>query len=245
MNDLVRAEFLKIRSVRSSWILAAGAVIFCVLWTILDVFVLKPSPGETAHDRIAGIYQMAQQSYLFLLIFGILGTTGEYRHQTVTWAFLASPVRERVLAAKAVAYALTGLLISAVAAAATAVTAAVSLASAGKQVFEADVPAILVGCVVGSTLYTLLGLAIGALVRQQIVAVSLAFGWFYYAEFLLVFFLPAVGKWLPSGAEKALLGWHLPGVDLLPIWAGAALFLAYVAALTLVATRTTLRRDIT
>jgi ABC-2 type transport system permease protein len=236
MTALVRAEWVKIRSLRSSWILALCAIAFCVFWTVLAVFVLK-SP-----DRLASVYQMAQQSYLFLMIFGILGMTGEYRHQTVTWAFLAAPVRVRVLAAKAVAYGLVGLAMAVLSALATTITAVATL---HQPVFDANVPIILVGCIASNTLYTLLGLAIGALVRNQIVAVSVAFGWFYYAEFLLVFFLPAIGKWVPSGAAKAVIGWHLPGVDLLPQWAGAGLFLGYVGVIALLASLITLRRDVT
>jgi ABC-2 type transport system permease protein len=236
MTNLVRAEWVKIRSLRSTWILALCAIVFCVFWTLLAVLVFK-SP-----DRLASTYQMAQQSYLFLMIFGILGMTGEYRHQTVTWAFLVAPVRVHVLAAKAVAYTFVGLAIAVLSAAATTITAVVTLQ---QPVFDANVPIILLGSIASNTLYTLLGLAIGALVRNQIVAVSVAFGWFYYAEYLLVYFVPAVGKWMPSGAAKAVIGWHLPGVDLLPQWAGIALFVGYVGVIALLASLTTLRRDVT
>jgi ABC-2 type transport system permease protein len=188
---------------------------------------------------------MAQQSYLFLLILGILGTTGEYRHQTVTWAFLVTPVRERVLAAKALAYGLVGLIVALAAAVATCVTAVVVLAAQGRQVFAPEVLPILLGSVVSSALYTILGLGIGALVRNQIAAVSVALGWFYYAEFLLVFFLPAIGQWAPSGAAKALIGFQPGNGTLLPAWAGAAVFAGYILVLGLLASRTTLRRDVT
>jgi ABC-2 type transport system permease protein len=249
MIPLIRAELAKIRSVRSSLILAVAAVAFCVFWTLIGVFVFDNLPNQAALSagaRLDSIYQMAQQGYVFLLIFGIVGMAGEYRHRTVAWSFLVTPVRERVLAAKAVAYTMVGFVVAVACSLATAATAAVSLGFAGKQVFAADIPLILVGCTLSCTFYTTLGLALGALIRSQITAVVLAFVFLYYAEFLLSAFLPAVGKWLPGGAAKSLIGWQaLSSGSLLPVWGGALLFTAYVAILGLAAYFLTLRRDVT
>lgn len=248
MTALVRAELTKLGSIRSTWILAALALVSCVAWTVTGVAVFDTHPSQAAvppDQRLVNIYQMAQQGYLFVLIIGALGMTGEYRHQTITWAFLVSPVRERVVVAKAAAHGLVGILVGVAAAAATAVCAAALLTAAGKDAFAPQVPWVLLGSVLSTAAYTLLGLAIGALVRNQAAAIAVAFGWFYYAEFLLVWFLPAVGRWLPSGAAKSLVGWEPGGADLLPVGGGAALLLAYIVVIGAAASVVTLRRDVT
>jgi ABC-2 type transport system permease protein len=248
MTGLVLAELGKLRTVRSTWVLAALAVFSCLAWTTVAVSVFDTDPAQaamSADQRLVNIYQMAQQGYLFVLIIGVLGMTGEYRHRTITWAFLACPVRGRVLVAKAAAHMLVGVLVGLAAAVATAACAAALLAAADKDVFVPQVPSVLLGCVLSTVAYSLLGLAVGALVRNQAAAIAVAFGWFFYAEFLLLWFLPDIGRWLPSGAAKSMVGWQPGGIDLLPVWAGAAVLLGYVAVIAAAARLVTLRRDVT
>jgi ABC-2 type transport system permease protein len=244
---LVRAELGKLRTVRSTWVLAALAVVSCVAWTVAAVALFDTDPAQAAaspEQRLVNIYLMGQQGYLFVLILGALGMTGEYRHQTIGWAFLVSPARGRVLVAKAAAHLLVGLAIGLAGALATAVCAAALLTAAGKDVFSAQVPLVLLGCVLSTAAYGLLGLAVGALVRNQAAAVAVCFGWFFYAEFLLLWFLPPIGRWLPSGAAKAMVGWQPGSLDLLPAWAGAALLVGYVVVIAAAARLVTLRRDV-
>jgi hypothetical protein len=242
-QHLVRAELTKLRATRSTWGLGAMAVVFCALWTAVTVLVPSDLPADA---QIENIYQNAQQGYLFALIFGVLGMAAEYRHQTVTWSFLLAPRRARVLAAKAVAYGLiAGPLLALACVAGTVATAIGFLAAQDRPLVTGGVVPVLAGSALATVLYTCLGLGLGALVRSQVGAITIAFVWFYYAEFLLVWFLPAVGRWVPSGAAKALSGWHLETSSLLPAWAGGILMLGYAAVLGMAAIALTLRRDVT
>lgn len=247
-RGLVRAELLKLRATRSTWVLVVVAVTFCALWTVVTVLTMDGPTNTTltTDERVQNVYQNAQQGYLFALILGVLGITGEHRHQTITWSFLATPRRGRVLAAKLVGYGLVaGLLLALACVAVTVVVGATALAVRGEQVTAPGVPLVLLGSVLSTTLYTVLGVALGALIRSQVAAIAVAFAWFYYAEFLLVWFLPDVGQWVPSGAAKALSGWHLDGGALLPAWAGGLLFVAYATVLAGAAQVFTSRRDVT
>lgn len=54
-------------------------------------------------------------------------------------------------------------------------------------------------------LYGVIGLAVGALLRNQIVAVVAAMVWLLAAEHLLIDVLPEVERWTPGGATYGLL----------------------------------------
>jgi ABC-2 type transport system permease protein len=78
-------------------------------------------------------------------------------------------------------------------------------------------------------------------VRNQLVALIVAVGWFTVVEAALAVFLPGISRFLPGGAFS---GVDTTGLHLLPLYAAVPLLAAYVAAISLLALRTTLRRDI-
>ena len=51
-------------------------------------------------------------SSLFIMILAVVGITGEWRHHTITSSLLAAPDRLRFLAAKTIAFAAAGLVLS-------------------------------------------------------------------------------------------------------------------------------------
>ncbi len=93
-----------------------------------------------------------------------------------------------------------------------------------------------------------IGVGVGALVRNQIAAVVAALAWTFVVEQLLVALWPEVGRWTPGGAASAVL--QLGDLattrgDLLPVWGGALLLVAYAVVLSVVGARVTLERDLT
>ncbi|MFI6512716.1 ABC transporter permease [Streptosporangium sp. NPDC050855] len=244
MNRLIRAELLKVRASRVTWILAALAPVMCVAWAALMV-ALPGAEGAPAGRRAESVYSMAQQAYVFALLLGVLGMAGENRHRTITWQFLVSPRRGRVVGAKLVVYGIVGLLIGALSALVTLGAGLLMLGAADQQVWSSRAPAILLGSMLAVTLYGTFGVALGALIRNQVAAVAVALMWFMYADYVLISLLPALGRWLPTGAARALSGMPLQGAELLPVWAGGLLFAGYVAVLVLAARALTLRRDVT
>jgi ABC-2 type transport system permease protein len=237
----VIAELYKARATRSVWWLGAVAVVFCVVWAVVDVALWL---GDRSVSYVESAYAMAQQGYVFALVMGVLLVAGEYRHQTVTWSLLVTPRRSRVIAAKLVTCAIVGLIVGLAAAVATGV-----YVFAATGLFTSGVPLALLGSVLSTALWTMFGGALGALVRNQTATVVAAFVWFFYAEWLLVAMVPAVGRWTPTGAAKAVSGWTRDGMpvagDLLPMWAGGLVFLAYALAAAGLAVLTTTRRDVT
>lgn len=83
---------------------------------------------------VRAVYGSATSGVTFALVLGILGMTGEYRYRSLSQVFLETPRRSRVLAAKTVAYVLTGALFGIVAALLVAVVGLAAMAVKGGPV---------------------------------------------------------------------------------------------------------------
>ncbi|WP_143230670.1 ABC transporter permease subunit [Actinosynnema sp. ALI-1.44] len=249
MITLVKAEVLRLtRSMR--WV-AVIAVVMCAVWAVLQVVVfIKP---ETVNERaVDSAYSMSQQGYMFVMILGILLVTSEYRHRTITWAFLVTPRRGRVITAKLVASSVIGLVVGVAAVLVTGPLVAILLSAYDYPVWTANVPAVVLGSVLSTGLWCLFGAGVGALIRNMVAAITVAFVWVFYAEWALVMMVPAVGRWTPTGVGKAASGWNrdalgsiAPAGDLVPMWAGAVLMVGYAVTAAVAARLITVRRDVT
>jgi hypothetical protein len=252
MTALVRAELLKLRTVSlPGWLLltALGLVLLGVLATILTAGMEGAPLQRDDPELLARAVASASGGNVVVLILGILVLTQEFRFGTATPSFLVTPKRGRVLVAKLVAISVTGLVFAIVSAVlAVGLSAAVLALRGDEAAWGSTVLEVLVGVVLVMVLYGPIGIAVGALVRNQIAAVVGALAWVFIAEQLLVALLPEVGRWTPGGATNAVL--QLGDLattrgELLPAWGGALLLVAYAAVLSVLATRLTLRRDLT
>ena len=110
MPALLTAEFLKLRTVRSPWLLLLAAQLLVVAG--ISGFVV--SNGGTLHEtqQNSALAHVGLTSVI-TLIFGILAVASEYRHQTITDTYLSTPRRDRVIQAKATAMAPARLRINA------------------------------------------------------------------------------------------------------------------------------------
>ena len=90
MLPLIRSEFRKLSTIRSPWLLlAAGPLI-----VVAGVTGLVQSGGERARPAVQSrALAHVGLAALFTLIFGILAVAGEYRHGTITDTFLSFPGR--------------------------------------------------------------------------------------------------------------------------------------------------------
>jgi ABC-2 type transport system permease protein len=231
MKPLLRAELIKLRTTRTFAGLAGTAVGLSLLVTALVSILTEPTEDSVLIDVYA-----TDASGLFIVVLAVIGIAGEWRHRTITSSLLAAPERVRFLAAKGLAFAAAGavlsvLIMAAVAALGTAILAFrdLPLPDGGEllaQVGRNVVVAMLLGA---------LGVAVGALVRNQVIAVvGLLMVWFV-VEPTLLSLAPSVGKFGPfvalstgaSGipAEDAQLG----DVALLAPGVAGLLLLAWIA----------------
>jgi len=184
---------------------------------------------------------------LFALLYGILVVTTEFRHGTVTSTLLVTPVRERLVAAKAIAAAATGIVVAALALLLALAIALPWVAARGASVHvDGDLGANVAGLIGAAGLWGALGVAIGTLLRSQVAALVASLVWLLIVEPLVEFLTDLggldVGPYLPGSAIDALAA--TPDEDLLPAWAGLAVSLGYLAFAGALALVLFTRRDV-
>ena len=249
MLNQMRAEWLKVFTTKT-WI---GIVFASFLFTAITVVGYVQIAGTMGFPNLDDerlmnlLYGGSSTGVALALILGVVGATAEYRYGTVDHTYLVAPKRSRVLIAKLLVHALiggiAGLISFGIAFGAT--TVAVS-GKAHATVASSTLVEIGLATVAAFAIYTMLGVAFGSLVRNQLVGVAATFGWIFIFERLMVVFTPDLGKWLPGGAVNGLFGVTaiFNGEEYLPRNQSAWLLLTYATTLIVTSLIVTPKRDI-
>lgn len=208
MRGLLRAEWVKLTTTRTTIWLLVALLALMLLSTLLPLLAspqgTQPLPGDPGLQRI--VLYSGSRAATFALILGIIGAAGEYRHSTITPTLLVSPNRGRVLSAKAVLYAVAGIVLAAGSFAVAAIVLVAVAGPADVTLGGGEVTRLVLGGLAFSALSGGLGIGLGFLVRSQVGALSLALVVLLVAEPIVQVFLPDVGRWLLGFAGQALAG---------------------------------------
>lgn len=261
LRPTLRSELRKITTTRLWWILLIGLAAYMAFLGAVLAFSLTAATGDSAltpREVTGAVYTLGTSlGYGFPLIVGALVVTSEFRHQTVTPTFLHQPVRDTVLVAKLLAAGAVGLLygVAGTAGAIVAGAPVIALQDVPTRLGEPDTWVSAAFSVVALTLWALIGVGLGTLLRDQVAAIVTVLAFTQFVEPLLRIGLSAVdgldvvARFLPGAAAEAVAGSSIyssgNGLDLLPRWAGIVVMLAYVVVFAVVGRRTTLHRDIT
>jgi len=264
MMSITRAELLRFLGTRL-WLVLLAAALASGLG-LIGLFVLigpeNADPPMPPLDTAEGPGVLLTLVRFTLFVPAVAGTfmiTSEYRHGTIGTTFLAVPQRGRVMIGKLVVSTLVGLTYGVVLALGAGLALLGGSALRGIPLGAPTGPMImtLAQLAVAAAVHMLLGVAIGALVRHQILGIAAVLGYFYLVEPMLMI-IPGVNQvygFLPGGASAALTrsSWlteaiaaQLPGpaAPALPVWAGALVLLGYAVAAAAVAVALPLRRDL-
>ncbi|QUQ67907.1 ABC transporter permease [Kutzneria sp. CA-103260] len=181
MLDAIRYEFVRLRSLRSTWVLfATGPVIqflFALIWA-----THRDMPLETRFDNaFTGVFLVL--AVLPSIAVGVGAFGHEYRFRTIVTTTLTLRTPALILGAKAIVTALFGV------ASGVALIAATLLAEAAAGALFTDGAAIghaLLGTVVFTVLSCLLGLGIAAVSRNSVIALVAMIGFPTIIETLML-----------------------------------------------------------
>jgi ABC-2 type transport system permease protein len=243
MIDLVAAEWLKLRTTR----LPYGSIPAAVALSFAAVAGAVLSANSAAElESTAGIrdtLSVTGTGAILVLVVGIIISAGEYRHGTAADTFLTTPRRNRVAAAKLTLGAAVGLAAGVISSLACLGIASLlyNVEGATFPLGDTEVWAILAGTLGYTSLFAILGVALGVLIRNQVLAISAALAWIAVIEHTLVTIVPDLGKWLPVAAGQAMVRTNLD--DLLSPLAATAVLTAYAAVIAAAGIRVAATRD--
>jgi ABC-2 type transport system permease protein len=254
LPDLLRSEWTKLRSVPSTfWTLLVAAVATVGLGTLICAIYVsrygKPSPfHRTVFNPLSYSLSGVMLAQLAIAVLGVLVITNEYSSGMIRTTLTAVPQRRTILAAKALVFTASTLVVGVVSCFAAFFLGQTILSRHDLETTIGS-PGVL-RAVVGAGLYLavlgLLSLGLGTLLRSTAGAIAAVVG--------LVLVLPglaaalptswanAVDKYLPSYAGGAIFHVNTQAHMLSP-WLGFAVFCGYAAAALIAAGYLLHRRD--
>lgn len=240
MSALIQGELLKLRTTRTFLGFLAAGVLLVLAVVLLSTLAGDPVTLQSKRDAIGvgGVVAVV------LLVFGVVGATGEYRHRTLAPSLLVAPDRARLTVARMAAYAL-GALVIGVAMVVVALVIGLPLLSGtdGPGLGGSDVLEVSGGGLIVVVLYALIGVAFGVLVRNQVAAVVGVLVYLFVVEPLLGLLGDDVARFLLLNAGAAV--GSQSGDELLSFGAGLAVLLAWAAVLLVAGVLVDRRRDVT
>ena len=255
MIGLLRAEAKKVSSIRMTWVLIASGVVLSLIYVLTYGLMAgqelggqaSPIPGLENEMTVRLVYSsIAMGAYVIAMVIGIVMSTSEIRYRTSTVTYLVTPDRWKVVSAKYVVALAWGAVFALIDLAICLPTAILVIGLKPHwQIPTQDLFNMSLGTVIGFALYAALGVALGALVKNQIGAIVGALSWVMIVESVIVLIFPGPGKWLPGGAMGAMAQTvGLDGSRMLEPVAGGLLLLAYSVVLVAAASLTTVRSDV-
>jgi ABC-2 type transport system permease protein len=238
----VRAELLKQRSVPTTLYLLLAMVGLVGLAVALHLVALSPE-RLASHDNQLDVFEVGTKvGMIFAGLIGAIAFTGEIRHGTIRQTLLVAPRRSPVVRAKLVVSALFGCAVGLLAQGLMAAAASTAFAARGIDIHltGGDYLQLLLGGTAAAGLWALIGLGVGALVRDQTATLAGILIWMLLVENLLQGFVPGFSRFLP-GATGSILAGNTNGLSAAT---ATALLGLYAATAGAVGWLSTLRRDV-
>ena len=224
-RQVARMEWIKLRSLRSTWWALALTVVAAVSVAVTIGMHSKDASGDVTNNVLAGVV-------FGLLITGVLGVlvmSSEYTSGMIRSTLAASPNRPLLLAAKAAVFGAVALIVGEIASF-VSFFAGVAALPASIPAPALDQPAVLRAVVLagaGYCLIGLIGLGLGAIIRHSGAAVAVMVGGVY----VVAQFIGAIASGLVGYVPIAIVGDSLavvrPAPEALSPWAGLGVLCLY------------------
>ena len=225
-GDVLRSEWTKLRSVRSTfWALAVTVMLGIALGALISAVTAHSYAKFTAAEKLSwdptGVSGAGMAiAQLAIAVLGVLCISSEYSSGMIRTSLIAVPKRGRVLAAKSLVFAVVTFVVG----------EGVSFTAffAGQALISGHAPHVALGdpgvarAVVGGGLYltalAVLSVAAGTLLRRPAAAIA--------CMMAVLLVLPGIAQALPDS-------WRNPVNELWPTQAGGQLASVHIAAHTL------------
>lgn len=253
MVGLIRAEFRKLRTTQVWFWMLLMCLALTGLGVVGTIAGQRTDFDLARHVRDVMISSSAAFTYVPLFVLGVLAVTTEYRYQTITPTVLATPSRWALITAKLITYVLVGAAFAVLCLVLQLLIALPWLSARDVHVSIGDQKGPLLITFAVLTLFALVGLGTGALLRNQIVAVTVGVI-FILVLARLILLIPGVKHaypYLPTGAVDSIVtdphdteARVINDVHLISPAAGIAVLVVWGLVLSILGAGITMNRDI-
>ena len=243
MREQMRSELVKLRSTRTNLGLLFGMVGLVLLIVIVTGAAVTPTElAKDEHQR--ALFGLGLAGGFIASLIGVMSITSEFRHGTIRPTFVFTPRRGRVVSAKVLSSFILGVIFGLIT---EAVAFAVGLAILAIRGVDVVVPThellvVAFGSIACAALMAALGVGVGAVARNQVLAVIGVVVWFMVVENVMVGVWPEIGKFFPLAAGDAMTG--INSDQLLTASQGALVLIGYVLVSFFAALAVTQRMDV-
>ncbi len=201
MSALLQAELLKLRTTRTFFALIGAGLALSLIVLVLTTTLADNFTEQDVRTAFAGDF-----TSIFILLLGAMGMAGEWRHRTITSTVLAAPDRMKLITAKAISYGIAGMIVSFVVTTSLMVVGTIILSSRGETTLDfATLVDIMWRNLVVAAYLGAFGVAIGAILRNQVGAIIGLILFPLVVETTLFGLVPDVGKFSPiNGVTSGL-----------------------------------------
>ncbi len=244
------SEWLKIRTTRTIfWLLLTLAAVITLI-AVAGVLTTEPADLAGSQNQ-ADFIGIGILSVVVALMIGLIVSTGEFRHGTITPTLLATPARSTLVVSKAIAAMILGccLVAFAVGLAIAELAALLPLRDVELALELDDVGRTLAHILPAAALWAAIGSALGLAFRNQIGTFVGCFGGLFFVDPIVQSVLASNlidskgGRFTPLSATGAILS---DGTDenLFGPWTGAFVLSGWLLLMTIVALVLLSRRDV-
>jgi hypothetical protein len=240
-SHAARMEWIKLRSLRSTWVTLALTVAGAMAIAVAVGVNTEDAAADLTNNALAGV----SLGLLAVGVLGVLVITGEYSSGTIRTTLAAIPSRGLLLAAKTAVFGVVALA-AGEAAAFTAFLAGGAALPGGVPSPTLGQPGVLRAVVLsgaGICLIGLLGLGVGSIIRHTGPAVGVLVGAVFVGTQILAVSAPAAMGYVPIAIVANSLGVVRPEPEFLSPWAGLGVLSLYAALALGVGGRLFIRRD--
>jgi ABC-2 type transport system permease protein len=256
MGRVLLSEWIKLRSLRSTWFMLAGIFGAIVVFGLLsaavatgDVTAAAGRPNFAGSSPLDTVLSGANFGVLLVAVLGVMMGAREYTSGLIRTTLAAVPARLPVLASKLLVFVGVVVPVVLVGTLVAFFGGTWILTAAGSASVAWSDPGV-AGAVLGTIGYVvgigILGVALGALFRGIGAGIGVLIGGILFVPTLATVLLPdswdSVLKYLPSNAGMAYTSLHASS-SLLTYWGGVAVFLVWVVAAIGAAVWSFMRRD--
>jgi ABC-2 type transport system permease protein len=203
MGRQISSEWIKLRSLWSTWLLVGVGLVGIVAQAVVGLITVTDHASEgLALDVMSG----SGITLIVLVLLGVTAAAAEYSQKSIITTYTVTPARWRVLLAKTIVVAGVALALGLLSVPLSRLIAAIWFLF-GEGSWNAsfgDAVKYAAGIMVGYVGFSILGVMVGTLARSPALGVGIAFGALFVIAPLLGSFT-FYSEYSPSAASEALL----------------------------------------